>query len=93
MAGNTPFRLGLYPLFPKTLLELSRFFALELEYQSGVFWRLSQRIPIDEKGVFAQYCQVRVVAVAQVVRAPDCGSGCRGFESRQPPHFFCPHWL
>lgn len=26
--------------------------------------------------------------VAQLVRAPDCGSGCRGFESRLSPHFF-----
>ena len=25
-------------------------------------------------------------AVAQLVVAPDCGSGCRGFESHQPPH-------
>ena len=28
------------------------------------------------------------VAVAQLVRAPDCGSGGRGFESPQPPLFF-----
>ena len=27
-----------------------------------------------------------VVGVAQLVRAPDCGSGCRGFESLYPPH-------
>src|SRR5580692_2662300 len=25
-------------------------------------------------------------AVAQLVVAPDCGSGCRGFKSLQPPH-------
>jgi hypothetical protein len=25
------------------------------------------------------------VAVAQLVRVPDCGSGCRGFKSHQPP--------
>ncbi len=38
-----------------------------------------------------------MVDVAQLVRAPDCGSGCRGFESLLPPHkenrqgspFFC----
>ena len=27
-----------------------------------------------------------MVGVAQLVRAPDCGSGCRGFESHLPPH-------
>ena len=26
-----------------------------------------------------------MVGVAQLVRAPDCGSGCRGFESLYPP--------
>ena len=26
-----------------------------------------------------------MVAVAQLVRAPDCGSGGRGFETHQPP--------
>lgn len=26
-----------------------------------------------------------VVGVAQLVRAPDCGSGGRGFETRHPP--------
>ena len=29
-----------------------------------------------------------MVAVAQLVRAPDCDSGGRGFESRLPPHLF-----
>src|SRR5689334_25275238 len=29
---------------------------------------------------------VNTAAVAQLVVAPDCGSGCRGFESHQPPH-------
>ena len=29
------------------------------------------------------YCSM--VAVAQLVRAPDCGSGGRGFETHQPP--------
>ena len=27
-----------------------------------------------------------MVAVAQLVRVPDCDSGCRGFESRRSPH-------
>ena len=29
-----------------------------------------------------------MVGIAQSVRAPDCGSGGRGFESHYPPHFF-----
>jgi len=28
------------------------------------------------------------VAVAQLVRAPACGAGGRGFKSHQPPHLF-----
>ncbi|CUQ66393.1 protein of unknown function [Candidatus Nitrospira inopinata] len=28
-----------------------------------------------------------MVDVAQLVRAPDCGSGGRGFDTRHPPHF------
>ncbi len=28
-----------------------------------------------------------MVGVAQLVRAPDCGSGGRGFESLHPPQF------
>ncbi len=27
------------------------------------------------------------MGVAQLVRVPDCDSGCRGFESHRPPHF------
>src|ERR1039458_5207543 len=30
--------------------------------------------------------RVGMVAVAQPGRAPDCGSGCRGFKSRRSPH-------
>ena len=29
-----------------------------------------------------------MVGVAQLVRAPDCGSGGRGFETRHSPQFF-----
>ena len=29
-----------------------------------------------------------MVAVAQLVRASVCGTGCRGFKSPQPPHLF-----
>ena len=31
-----------------------------------------------------------MVGVAQLVSAPDCGSGGRGFESLHPPHFSSP---
>ncbi|CAN0540308.1 unnamed protein product, partial [Laminaria digitata] len=30
---------------------------------------------------------VLAVAVAQLVRAPGCGPGGRGFKSPQPPHY------
>ena len=32
------------------------------------------------------FSQRNMVGIAQLVRAPDCGSGCRGFESHYPPH-------
>ena len=32
--------------------------------------------------------QLKMVAVAQLVRASVCGTGCRGFKSPQPPHLF-----
>lgn len=34
-----------------------------------------------------------VVVVAQLVRVPDCDSGCRGFESRRSPHFLKASFL
>ena len=40
-------------------------------------------------GQMGQHCG-RVVAVAQLVRAPDCGSGGRGFKSHQPPFLLRP---
>ena len=33
-----------------------------------------------------------MVVVAQLVRAPGCGPGGRGFESLLPPHFFCQNF-
>ncbi len=33
------------------------------------------------------YLRAQMVVVAQLVRAPDCGSGGRGFESHLPPFF------
>ena len=35
---------------------------------------------------FARRKNRNMVGIAQLVRAPDCGSGCRGFESLYPPH-------
>ena len=29
-----------------------------------------------------------MVGIAQLVSAPDCGSGGRGFESHYPPYYF-----
>ena len=34
-----------------------------------------------------------MVAVAQLVRAPDCGSGGRGFDTHQSPKSSIPSWL
>ena len=34
---------------------------------------------------FALYLPTIMVVVAQLVRAPDCGSGGRGFETHLPP--------
>ncbi len=39
------------------------------------------------EGVFTEHPYIiTMVAVAQLVRAPDCGSGGRGFETHQPPN-------
>lgn len=35
-----------------------------------------------------KYKKVFMVDVAQLVRAPLCGSGGRGFKSRHPPFFY-----
>jgi hypothetical protein len=40
----------------------------------------------DEPGD-ARYNRITTVGVAQLVRVPDCDSGCRGFESHRPPQF------
>ena len=42
-------------------------------------WDSLYIIPIHNIDIFS------MVAVAQLVRAPDCGSGGRGFETHQPP--------
>ena len=34
-----------------------------------------------------------MVGVAQLVRAPDCGSGGRGFDSHHSPQKLRPSWL
>ena len=43
--------------------------------------RFPSPAPASQKGASSEYAPV-----AQLVRAPDCGSGCRGFESLYPPH-------
>jgi hypothetical protein len=45
-----------------------------------------QSIPvfIIKKDIYL--CKPKMVDVAQSVRALDCGSRCRGFESHLPPH-------
>ena len=35
----------------------------------------------------------KMVVVAQLVRAPDCGSGGRGFESHLPPKKRAPFFI
>ena len=35
--------------------------------------------------IFAPHLSTNMVAVVQLVRASDCGSECRGFESHLPP--------
>ena len=35
--------------------------------------------------IYKRFSENDMVAVAQLVRAPDCGSGGRGFNSHQPP--------
>jgi hypothetical protein len=41
--------------------------------------------PFNPFNPFNPLNPLSVVVVAQVVRAPDCGSGGCGFKSRQPP--------
>ena len=41
---------------------------------------------VTNNAVSARLVSDNVVGVAQQVRAPDCGSGGRGFKSHHPPH-------
>ena len=48
--------------------------------------RMSE-VGVPDEGIAsaADVIKFIVVGVAQLVRAPDCGSGGRGFESHHPP--------
>ena len=48
---------------------------------------VSSGIKIDRRKRQPEFSRLFTAAVAQSVRAPDCGSGCRGFDSRRSPHF------
>ena len=50
-----------------------------------ISWNFYFRVPFQEK--------VIMVVVAQLVRAPDCGSGGRGFETHLPPKLKSPRYL
>jgi undecaprenyl-diphosphatase len=50
-----------------------------------------EQTPIDEKSIFRQDCVLLVAVVAQLVRALDCGSKSRGFESRRSPILSPPY--
>ncbi len=45
-------------------------------------------LPTQEAKTFKGLHGVIMVIVAQLVRAPDCGSGGRGFESRLSPEAY-----
>lgn len=71
------------------MFALGSIFCLETSAKLHVFprffWALTAPSPLTTFKVASQsYCP-RVVAVAQLVRASDCGSEGRGFKSPQPP--------
>ena len=45
--------------------------------------------PLDESIKKPQMQPFKMVGVAQLVRAPGCGPGGRGFKSLHSPHFCC----
>ena len=47
---------------------------------------LQYAIALEIQELLAYLCRLQMVVVAQLVRAPDCGSGGRGFETHLPPH-------
>ncbi len=48
--------------------------------------RIALLIFRNKYGRISEPCSM--VGVAQLVRAPDCGSGGRRFDSDHPPHFY-----
>ena len=50
--------------------------------------QLPGRVDGRRNSIFFKNVKSVMVGMAQLVSAPDCGSGGRGFESHYPPHFF-----
>ena len=48
---------------------------------------LQYSITLEIQELLAYLCRLQMVVVAQLVRAPGCGPGGRGFKTPQPPHF------
>ena len=61
----------------------------QVERKSCIFLLKNLGIPRNII-IFAPAKQVlaNMVGIVQLVRATDCGSVCRGFESHYPPNFF-----
>ena len=51
---------------------------------------LQYAIALEIQELLAYLCRLQMVVVAQLVRAPGCGPGGRGFKSRHPPHILRP---
>ena len=66
-----------------TAIDLRRLTAIDLQRLTALGGGAKRLRP---RGEIAPL-RTNVVAVAQLVRAPACGAGGRGFKSHQPPHF------
>ena len=50
--------------------------------------QLPGRVDGRRNSIFIENVKSVMVGMAQLVSAPDCGSGGRGFESHYPPFFY-----